>query len=53
MAPSPPSPQPKLDEASLASLFSCLRDHAEAVDKLQEVLKRDQLDVQIMAAQRS
>lgn len=37
-----------LDEKSLSQLFSVLRDHAEGVKQLQEVLRRDALDVSIM-----
>lgn len=37
-----------LDEKSLSQLFSVLRDHAEGVKQLQDVLRKDALDVAIM-----
>eukprot|EP00878_Enallax_costatus_P003171 GHUV01003371.1.p1 GENE.GHUV01003371.1~~GHUV01003371.1.p1 ORF type:complete len:463 (+),score=140.84 GHUV01003371.1:198-1586(+) len=39
---------PRLDEASLQQLFSVLKEHVEGVKQLQEVLRRDVLDVEIM-----
>ena len=38
----------QLDGKSLQQLFAVLKEHAEGVRQLQEVLKRDQLDLQIM-----
>uniref|UniRef100_A0A383VBV5 Nucleoporin Nup54 alpha-helical domain-containing protein n=1 Tax=Tetradesmus obliquus TaxID=3088 RepID=A0A383VBV5_TETOB len=38
----------KLDEASLAQLFAVLKEHVEGLKQLQEVLRRDVLDVEIM-----
>ena len=35
----------------MQQLFAVLKEHAEGVRQLQEVLKRDQLDVQIMKQQ--
>ncbi len=45
------SGQTKLDESSLQQLFAVLKEHAEGVQHLQAVLKRDQLDMQIMRQQ--
>ena len=39
---------PQIDGKSLQQLFAVLKEHAEGVRQLQEVLKRDQLDLQIM-----
>ena len=41
----------QLDGKSMQQLFAVLKEHAEGVRQLQEVLKRDQLDVQIMKQQ--
>lgn len=38
----------KLDEASLGQLFAVLKEHVEGLKQLQEVLRRDVLDVEIM-----
>ena len=40
-----------LDGRSLQQLFAVLKEHAEGVRQLQEVLKRDQLDLQIIKQQ--
>ncbi len=39
---------PGLDEASMAQLFVVLKEHADALQRLQEVLRRDVLDVEVM-----
>ena len=41
----------QLDGKSMQQLFAVLKEHAEGVRQLQEVLKRDQLDVQIIKQQ--
>lgn len=38
----------KLDDKSLQQLFAVLKEHADGVRHLQEVLKRDQMDLQII-----
>ncbi len=43
----------RLDSKSLQQLFAVLKEHAEGVKQLQEVLKRDQLDIQIFKTQGS
>ncbi|KAI8469652.1 MAG: hypothetical protein J3K34DRAFT_512676 [Monoraphidium minutum] len=37
-----------LDEASMAQLFEVLQDHADALTRLQEVLRRDTLDASVL-----
>ncbi|KIZ04986.1 hypothetical protein MNEG_2973 [Monoraphidium neglectum] len=37
-----------LDEASMGQLFAVLKDHADALQRLQEVLRRDVLDASVL-----
>jgi hypothetical protein len=41
----------KLDERSMQQLFSVLREHMEGVKQLQDVLRRDVRDVEVMRPQ--
>ena len=41
-----------LDEASMASLFAVLQDHADALARLQGVLRRDLLDLSVLRTAR-
>lgn len=43
---------PALDEASLKGLFEVLQQNAEAIKKLQDVVRRDDRDLAIMQEQR-
>jgi hypothetical protein len=43
-----PSFSSRLDDASLGQLYGVLREHAESIRRLQDVLWQDELDLEVL-----